>query len=65
MSADGKNGPPTYGFNSEVELTILVMDKTHTVTANFALVSPERQDFRKIRQAIDKLIGQAKTEFNP
>ena len=65
VSADGKNGPPTYGFNTEVELTILVMDKTHTVTANFALVSPERQDFRKVRQAIDKLLGEAKTEFNP
>ena len=65
VSADGKNGPPTYGFNSEVELTILVMDKTHTVTANFALVSPERQDFRKVREAIDKRLGEPKTEFKP
>jgi hypothetical protein len=65
VSADGPNGPPAWGFNPDVELTILVMDKKHTVTANFSLVSPERQDFRKVRQAIDKLLGEAKTEFNP
>ena len=65
VSADGKNGPPAWGCNADVELTVMVMDKTHTVTANFALVSPEEQDFRKIRQAIDKLLGEAKTEFKP
>ena len=65
VSTEGISGPPAYGFNSDVELTILVLDKSHTVAANFALVSPDERDFRPIRVAIDKLLGEPKSEFKP
>ena len=63
VSSDGQNGPLSYGFNPDVELTVLVMDKTHTVTASFAYRDPQENDFRKIRAEIDKLLGAPKKEF--
>jgi hypothetical protein len=65
VSSDGSSGPPAWGFNTDAELTILLLDKSHTTAANFALVSPDESDFRAVRAAIDTLLGDAKREFKP
>jgi hypothetical protein len=60
VSAEGKEGPGSYGLNRNVALTILVGNKGK-VTANFALVQPSLQsDGPKILKAIVDVTGGGK-----
>jgi hypothetical protein len=57
ISADGKEGPGSYGLNREVTLTILVGNEGK-VTHNFALVQPSVQaDLPKVFEAIVRVAG--------
>ena len=57
ISADGLEGPGSYGLNRNVALTVLV-GKDNKVTGNFALVQPSVQaDGPKIFQAIVAALG--------
>ena len=57
MSADGREGPGSYGLNRKVTLTILVGNQDK-VTANFALVQPSLQaDLPKLLDAVVKEVG--------
>jgi hypothetical protein len=53
---DGKDGPPTYGLNDKVAVTVLVT-KDRKVVANFALTDPNDQDAPKVIEAIKKAIA--------
>lgn len=60
ISADGQEGPGSYGLNRNVTLTVLVA-KDNKVTANFALVQPSEQaDGPKIFKAIVDALGGGK-----
>jgi hypothetical protein len=65
FSAEGIEGPGSYGLNRNVELTVLVA-KEKKVTANFALVQPGAHvDGPKILAAIAKATGSnAKPDIN-
>jgi hypothetical protein len=57
VSLDGREGPGALGLNRSVQMTILVA-KSKTVTANFALVQPSLQaDLPKIVAAIVEQVG--------
>ena len=56
VSVDGAEGPGSYGFNRNVNLTVLVADKGR-VTANFALVQPSETDAPRILKDVVALIG--------
>lgn len=57
VSADGREGPGSYGLNRNVMLTILI-GKENKVTANFALVQPSLQaDLPKVLQSIVDVVG--------
>lgn len=56
ISIDGAEGPGSYGFNRNVNLTILVAKKSR-VTANFALVQPSETDAPKILKEVVALVG--------
>lgn len=57
VSAEGREGPGSYGLNRNVMLTILV-GKAGKVTANYALVQPSLQvDLPKILQSVVEVVG--------
>lgn len=56
ISADGAEGPGSYGLNRNVNVTVLVAE-ANLVTANFALVQPSETDVPKILAEVVKLIG--------
>ena len=57
ISADGKEGPGSYGLNRKVMLTILV-GKEGQVTGNFALIQPSLQvDLPKILESVVAVAG--------
>ena len=56
ISVDGAEGPGSYGFNRNVNLTVLVAHKSR-VTANFALVQPSETDAPKILKEVVSLVG--------
>lgn len=57
ISADGREGPGSYGLNRKVMLTILV-GKDNKVTANYALIQPSLQaDLPKILDSIVAVAG--------
>jgi hypothetical protein len=56
ISADGSEGPGRYGFNRNVNVTIVVANKNR-VTANFALIQPSVTDAPKILGEIVKQAG--------
>lgn len=57
VSADGQEGPGSYGLNRNVMLTILV-GKESKVTANFALIQPSVQaDLPKVLKEIVNVVG--------
>jgi hypothetical protein len=57
MSADGAEGPGSYGLNRKVTLTILV-SQGKKVTANFALVQPSVQaDVPKVLKEVVAIVG--------
>ena len=53
---DGKDGPPAYGLNDKVTLTVL-LSKDNKVVANFSLVDPSGRDSEKVKAAMAKLMG--------
>ncbi len=53
---EGKDGPPAYGLNDQVAMTIVIA-KDGRVVANFALVDPNETDARKVNQAIAKALS--------
>ncbi len=53
---ESKDGPPAYGLNDKVTLTVLVA-KDNKVVANFALVDPNGKDARKVIEAMAKVLG--------
>jgi hypothetical protein len=56
ISLDSKDGPPAYGLNDKVTLTILIA-RDSKVLANFALVDPNDADAPKILRVIEKVAG--------
>ena len=52
---DGKDGPPAYGLNDKVTLTILLI-KDAKVVGNFALADPNETDARKVIDAVKKAL---------
>jgi hypothetical protein len=56
VSADGSEGPGRYGFNRNVNVTILVANNNR-VTANFALIQPSVTDAPTILGEIVKQAG--------
>lgn len=56
LSVDGAEGPGNYGLNKECLMTILV-SKSNSVTANFALVQPGIADAPKVLEALAKVCG--------
>jgi len=57
VSLDGREGPGALGLNRSVQMTILIA-KSKTVTANFALVQPSLQaDLPKIVASIVEQVG--------
>jgi hypothetical protein len=56
ISVDGAEGPGSYGLNRNVNLTVLVANKSR-VTANFALVQPSETDAPKILKEVVSLVG--------
>jgi hypothetical protein len=56
ISIDGKDGPPAYGLNDKVAVTILVA-KDRKVVANFAFADPNETVARKVIQAVAKVLG--------
>lgn len=52
----GKDGPPAYGLNDKVAITVLVA-KDNKVIANFALSDPNANDSRKVIAAVAKMLG--------
>ena len=56
ISVDGKEGPGAYGLNRKVTITILVV-KDNKVHANFAILSPNKADFPKVKKAIDEVLA--------
>lgn len=58
---EGKDGPPTYGLNDKVILTVL-LSKDNKVVANFAFVDPSGRDSKKVLAAMAKLMGKKPPE---
>lgn len=56
ISVDGKDGPPAYGLNDKVALTILIA-KDKKVVTNFAFTDPNDTVARKVIAAIGKALG--------
>jgi hypothetical protein len=56
ITVDGAEGPGSYGFNRNVNVTVLVANEKR-VTANFALVQPSLTDVPKILDEVVKLTG--------
>ncbi len=56
ISLDGAEGPGSYGFNRNVNVTVLVADKNRVVS-NFSLIQPSLVDAPKILKQIAALIG--------
>lgn len=63
VSTEGKAGPKSYTLSDECEMTILLLDKEHKVLHNIARRAPEKQDFKPLREAIDKLLGPPPVAF--
>ena len=63
VSTEGKAGPRSYTLSDECEMTILLLDKEHKVVHNIARRAPEQQDFKGLREAIDKLFGPSPVPF--
>lgn len=55
ISLDGKDGPPAYGLNDKVTVTVLLA-RGNKVLANFALVDPNDSDAPKVLRAIEKAV---------
>jgi hypothetical protein len=60
---DGQAGPKDYGLNEEAQMTVLLLDKEHTVRFNAAYRSADRSDFDGVRKAIDRLLGPSPVPF--
>lgn len=58
LSADGAEGPGSYGLNKKCLMTLLVA-KEGKVTANFALVQPGIADAPRVLKAMADVIGDA------
>lgn len=56
IALDGKDGPPAYGLNDQVALTVLVA-KEGKVVNNFAFTDPNANDGPKVIAAIAKVLG--------
>jgi hypothetical protein len=56
VSVDGADGPGGYGFNRNVNVTVLVASEGR-VTANFALKQPSETDAPKILKQVVSLVG--------
>ena len=55
ISLDGKDGPPAYGLNDQVKMTVLIA-RDNRVVSNFALVDPNQTDARKVIMAAQKAL---------
>lgn len=53
---EGKDGPPAYGLNDQVAVTILIA-KDGKVVSNFAFVDPNDTDGPKVVKAVAKALG--------
>lgn len=60
----GKDGPPTYGLNDKVQITVLVA-KENKVVANFALTDPSGRDSDKVITAVAKVLGKEPPKEEP
>ena len=60
----GKDGPPTYGLNDQVQITVLIA-KDNKVVSNFALVDPNGKDPAKVIAAIAKVLGRDAPKDQP
>lgn len=56
ISVEGAEGPGSYGFNRNVNVTVLVADKNRVV-ANFSLIQPSLVDVPKILKQVASLTG--------
>lgn len=63
VATAGKAGPMEYGLHDRAAMTVLLLDKEHKVLHNTARQAPERQDFKAVREAIDKLLGPSPVTF--
>ena len=63
IATAGKAGPMEYGLHDRAAMTVLLIDKEHKVLHNTARSGPDRQDFKAVREAIDKLLGPSPVAF--
>lgn len=63
IATAGKAGPMEYGLHDRAAMTVLLLDKEHKVVHNTARTGPDRQDFKPVREAIDKLLGPSPVPF--
>lgn len=63
IATAGKAGPMEYGLHDRAAMTVLLLDKEHKVLHNTARSGPDRQDFKPVREAIDKLLGPSPVPF--
>lgn len=63
IATAGKAGPMEYGLHDRAAMTVLLLDKEHKVLHNLARTGPDRQDFKPVREATDKLLGPSPVPF--